>query len=88
MAITLLSFFVGEVRAGRLLKLMHLQRCTGTADIGHDCQTVEPWESAARASIIARLAVLHVMAAIASLSAAWMRDSRERPRQISHWFPA
>jgi len=45
---------------------MHLQRCTGTVDIGHDCQTVEPWENAARASTIARLAVLHVMAAIAT----------------------
>jgi len=52
---------------------MHLQRCTGTVDIGHDCQTVEPWENAARASTIARLAVLHVMAAIASPSAAWIR---------------
>jgi len=35
---------------------MHLQPCTGTVDIGHDRQTVETWESAARASTIARLA--------------------------------
>jgi len=32
-------------RAGRFLKLMHLQHCTGTADISHDRQTVETWEN-------------------------------------------
>src|SRR5216683_2688570 len=35
-------------RAGRLLKLMHLQHCTGAADIGHDRQTVETWENFAQ----------------------------------------